>query len=109
MRYAIATDGDQVAPHFGRCELYEILDIENEQVLARKQMPCPAHEPGLLPKLLKEQGAQVVVCGGAGANAIDLFAASGVGMFVGVSGSLNQVVTAIIAGELVGGDSMCDH
>ncbi len=109
MRYAIATDGDQVAPHFGRCERYEILDIENEQVVARKQMECPAHEPGLLPRLLKEQGAQVVICGGAGANAVNLFAASGVGMFLGVSGSLDQVVAAIIAGELVGGDSMCEH
>ena len=109
MRYAIATDGDQVASHFGRCERYEILDIEGEQVVARKQMDCPPHEPGLLPRMLKEEGAQVVICGGAGANAVNLFAASGVGMFLGISGSLNQVVAAIIAGELVGGESTCDH
>ena len=50
-----------------------------------------------------------MICGGAGANAVNLFAASGVGMFLGVSGSLDEVVGAIISGELVGGDSTCDH
>ena len=109
MRYAIAVDGDQVAPHFGRCERYELVDIEGEQVVARSEMDCPGQEPGLLPRLLKEHGAQVVVCGGMGPRAVDLLAKSGVGVFMGVSGTLDVVVGAIINGELIGGDSTCEH
>lgn len=109
MRYAIATDADQVAPHFGRCERYEFVDIENRQVVARAQAPCPEHEPGVVPHFLKQHGAQVVVCGGAGPRAVDLLAELGVGMFMGVSGGLDAVIEAIRSGELIGGDSTCEH
>ncbi len=109
MRYAIAADGESVAPHFGRCERYEMLDIEGDQIVGREQVATPDHEPGVVPAFLKEHGAQVVVCGGAGPRAIDLLAQLGIGMFMGVSGSLDEVIGAILRSELVGGDSSCEH
>ena len=51
MRTAISTDGDRVAPHFGRCEAYTIVDIEEAEVVSREHIANPGHEPGFLPGL----------------------------------------------------------
>jgi len=109
MRYAIAVERDQVAAHFGRCERYELADIEGDQVVARQALANPGHEPGFLPRYLKEHGVQVVVCGGAGPRAVDLLAQLGVGISTGVSGGVDQVIAAIANGELISGESTCEH
>ena len=109
MRYAIAADADQVSPHFGRCERYELVDVDDGQVVARGALANPGHEPGLLPRLLKESGVQVLVCGGAGPRAVNLLAELGIGMFAGVSGNVEDAVAAILRGELIGGESTCEH
>jgi len=109
VRYAIAVDGDQVAAHFGRCERYELADIEDDRVQGRTALANPGHEPGFLPRYLKEHGAQVVVCGGAGPRAVNLLAQLGVGMYVGVEGTVDETIAAICSGELIGGDSTCEH
>ncbi len=55
MRYAIASDGTQVAAHFGRCAQYELVDIEDGAVARTETMLNPGHAPGLLPRLLAER------------------------------------------------------
>ena len=109
MRFGIAVDGDQVAPHFGRCERYELVDIEDDQMLRREAMASPGHEPGLLPRLLDEAGIGCVVCGGAGPRAVNLLAQRGIELIVGVSGLLDEVVQKLADGELAAGDSTCEH
>ena len=109
MRYAIALEDGQVSGHFGRCEGYEIVDIEDDQVVARGALSNPGHQPGLLPRYLKEHGVQVVVCGGAGPRAVSLLAELGVGIYMGVTGTADEVIEAICRGELIGGDNTCEH
>ena len=109
MRFGIAVDGDQVAPHFGRCERYELVDVEDGQVLRREAMANPGHEPGLLPRLLHEAGVGCLVCGGAGPRAVALLGQFSIELVVGVSGPLEKVVQKLAVGEIVGGDSTCEH
>jgi predicted Fe-Mo cluster-binding NifX family protein len=109
MRYAIAADGDQVAPHFGRCERYVLVDIANGEEVERQDLHSPGHEPGLLPRLLNEEGAAYVVAGGAGPRAINLFGELNIGVFVGVSGAIDDVIDEIKAGDLEPGESACEH
>lgn len=109
MRFGIAVDGHQVAPHFGRCERYELVDIDNGQVPRREAMANPGHEPGLLPRLLAEAGVGCVVCGGAGPRAVALLGQFGIELVVGVSGPVDEVVQKLADGELAAGDSTCEH
>lgn len=109
MRYAIAADADQVAPHFGRCERYVLVDVHDGAEAAREELPNPGHEPGLLPRLLNEEGVAYVVAGGAGPRAINLLRELNIGIYVGVSGPIDEVVDEIIAGELEPGESACEH
>lgn len=109
MRYAIAADGNEVAPHFGRCEKYVIVDIANGEDVGRYDLENPGHEPGLLPRLLNDEGVAYVVAGGAGPRAISLFRELNIGVYVGISGSIDEVIDKTAAGELDPGESACEH
>ncbi len=109
MRIAIATDGNEVSPHFGNCSGYTLVDIENNKVVNREMLDCPAHEPGFLPGYLAENKANVIVTGGMGNKAKLLFAQKGVQVMTGVSGMVDDVVSQFIEGALKSVDVECDH
>lgn len=109
MRYAIAANGDTVAPHFGRCERYVLVDINEGAEVQRQELENPGHEPGLLPRLLNEEGVAYVVAGGAGPRAVNLMAELNIGVCVGVSGPIDEVVQQIINDDLEPGESTCEH
>ncbi len=109
MKFVISADGDQVAAHFGRCEYYQVAEVENGQVIDSYRLENPGHEPGRLPTLCKEEGAGCIVAGGMGPRAQDLFTQMGISTTVGVSGSLDQVISQIAAGTLQGGNDQCIH
>jgi len=109
MRIAVATEGGQVAPHFGRCPEYTLFDVAQDRVVSRRVLPNPGHEPGFLPDYLARLGVDVVIAGGMGPRAQGLFAARGVRPVIGAGGRVDDVVAAFLAGTLVTGESRCDH
>ncbi len=109
MRYAIAVDGDQVSPHFGRCEQYVLIDVADGEVAGRRALPNPGHEPDRLPRLLAEHGVNGVVAGGAGRRAMGLLTEMGIPLCLGVSGTVEDAIAAIAAGTLAPGESTCEH
>ena len=110
MRYAIACEGEQVAAHFGRCEYYELVDIRDGEVAERERLLSPGHgEPGELPRLMQQRQVDCVICGGAGPRAQNLFEEIGMDFVLGASGSLEEVIAALAAGELGSGEDGCFH
>jgi len=106
---AVATDGDQVAAHFGRCPSYTLVSYKDGREVSRRRIENPGHEPGLLPELLSRHGATHVVAGGMGPRAMDLFAGKGICTVVGVSGSVDDAIAAFLKKRLEGGQSTCEH
>ena len=78
MKIAIACDGTDVSPHFGRCEKYLMAEIEGTEIKLLDWLDNPGHEPGALPRLMAELGVNVVLAGGAGPRAQQLLSASGI-------------------------------
>ncbi len=109
MRVAISTDGQMVAPHFGRCEAYTIVDLEDGQVKRQERLPNPGHQPGFLPGYLAQQGVRCIVAGGMGHRAQMLFEEHNIQTIVGVSGTVVDTAAALAQGRLEGGDSLCEH
>ena len=108
-RLAIASDGDQVAAHFGRCEGYTIVTVVNGVVERQQTIANPGHEPGYLPGYLAQRGVTCIVAGGMGPRAQGLFDQQGIATIVGVEGGIADAVAAMLAGALQGGDSTCEH
>lgn len=109
MKFAIAADGDEVATHFGRCEYYLVIEVTDGQMAGRYRLDSPGHEPGRLPKLLKDEDIDCVVAGGMGPRAKQLFAQMQIGAILGVSGRLDDAISRIAADELVAGEDQCLH
>ncbi len=109
MRLAIATENNMVSAHFGHCEAFTLVDIEDGTVADTTVVSAPPHEPGVLPKFLGEHGATVVIAGGMGPRAQDLFQAQGIRVIAGVQGAIDEVVKAFVEGTLRGGENLCEH
>jgi len=109
MLIGIATDGDRVAQHFGRCPSYTLVEVEEGKEKERRVIPNPGHQPGFLPRFLAEKGVKVVIAGGMGPRARNIFAEYGIDALVGVRGSVDEAVEAFLRGELEAGDNICDH
>ncbi len=108
-RVAIATEENMVSGHFGHCPSFTLVDIENGSVVKRTTVPNPGHKPGFLPVFLSEQGANVIIAGGMGVHAQELFLERNITPVLGVTGAVDDVVAAYIAGQLQGGESTCNH
>jgi predicted Fe-Mo cluster-binding NifX family protein len=106
---AIATDGNRVAGHFGRCPNYTLVTVENGKETARVVIDTPGHQPGVLPQLLHEKGAQCVVAGGMGPMAQNLFSQNGIEVVMGIEASIDEVVHSYLKGTLSSGSNICDH
>ena len=109
MIIAIATDSNSVAGHFGRCQSYTLVTVENGKETGRDSVQSPGHEPGVLPKFLHDKGANCVICGGMGPRAQMLFEEQGIHTYVGISGPIDDVVHSFLKGTLESGESTCDH
>ena len=107
MIIAIATDGEYVSPHFGRCQSYTMVDIVNGNIVEKEQVANPGHAPGAIPDFLNRKGAKKVVCGGIGARATELFAQYGIEIVAGVENTIEHVIDSLAKGTLTGGEAVC--
>ena len=107
MKIAVAAMGTAVAGHFGHCENFIFFDTQDGKILAEQSVPNPGHRPGFLPNFLADHGAQVVIAGGMGGGAVDIFNERGVQVIVGAQGDARAAVQAFLAGELVSTGSVC--
>ncbi len=110
MKIALPTNNrETVEAHFGHCKEFALYDIENGKVVNTFYVTPPPHAPGVIPKFLAEQKANVIVCGGMGQMAINLFKESGIDVILGAVGSVNENLQEFIKGELVSSGEACKH
>jgi len=109
MKVAVSTDSGQVSAHFGRCPEYTLAEVTDGKVSEKTVIPNPGHEPGFLPRFLAEKGVKAIICGGMGPRAQGLFAAENIEVRMGVSGPVDEVLSAFAQGRLACGASTCDH
>ncbi len=107
MKIAVASEKEMVAEHFGHCENFNIFDIENNKIVKNESVPNPGHKPGFLPNFLNDQGVGVIVSGGMGGGAIEIFKSKGIEVIVGARGSAEKAVNDYLKGQLVSTESVC--
>jgi ATP-binding protein involved in chromosome partitioning len=112
MRYAVPVSGGRLAAHFGHCEHFALIDVDEGQkkIVNKELVGSPPHEPGLLPRWLAEQGVSLVIAGGMGSRAMSLFQQSGIEVVIGaMEADPEQAVLSHLSGVLASGDNLCDH
>lgn len=109
MKIAIASDGNKVSAHFGHCEGFSMYEVKKNKVLNNEFVPNPGHRPGFLPMFLKDNKVDLIISGGMGGSAQELFVNNGIDVIVGAEGSCEDVMNAYIKGELKSTDAFCEE
>ncbi|HUT25009.1 MAG TPA: iron-sulfur cluster carrier protein MrpORP [Sumerlaeia bacterium] len=112
MKIAVPVADGRLTMHFGHCEEFALLDVDRQtrSILSTVRREAPPHEPGLLPRWLRELGVDVVIAGGMGRRAQDLFAQNGIEVVVGADAETpEQLASAYLDGTLQMGENVCDH
>ncbi len=112
MKIAIPTADGKLTMHFGHCEKFTMLDVdpETKTITGTTELDPPPHEPGILPRWLAEQSTDLIIAGGMGQRAQDLFEAQNIGVITGAPPlSPEQLVEAYLAQALTTGSNACDH
>jgi predicted Fe-Mo cluster-binding NifX family protein len=112
MRIAIPLTEGQLSQHFGHCQQFAIIDIDDssKSISNREDFTPPPHEPGILPKWLGGMGVNVIIAGGMGQRAQQLFAQKQIEVVVGApADSPEELVLAYLNKMLQAGVNLCDH
>lgn len=112
MRIAIPLAQGKLSLHFGHCDTFAIIDTDGDagQIVKRKDLTPPPHEPGVLPAWLHGEGVNVIIAGGMGQRAQQLFARNDIEVVIGATtGSPEELVSAYLQDTLETGDNICDH
>ncbi len=97
-------DGE-VSGHFGRCPYYTLVKLEQGQVAEISIVPNPyfqRHAPGVMPRFVRGLDADVILAGGMGPRAIQMFGDFGIQVVTGAVGQVSKVLGAYLSGKLAG-------
>jgi len=112
MKIAIPVMEGKLCQHFGHCETFAIIDVDanSGKITNRKDVTPPPHEPGVLPKWLHEMGANIIIAGGMGQRAQQLFKQNEIEVVIGAPvDSPENLVYAHLNKTLQTGENICDH
>lgn len=110
MKIAIPTHGRSLTAHFGHCESFAIVDAEGNTIHHIEYIDPPDHHPGVYPRFLANAGVDVIIAGGMGQKARQLFSQNGIEVIIGISeGKPEDLVKSYLEGKLDPGDNLCDH
>ncbi|MBN1368809.1 MAG: NifB/NifX family molybdenum-iron cluster-binding protein [Dehalococcoidaceae bacterium] len=112
MKYALPLNDGKVSAHFGHCEQFALVEADpaSKTILSKEFLTPPPHQPGLLPVWLAEKGANVILAGGMGAHARELFLQNNITVVTGVDGlDPEKAVLDYLADSLELGADSCDH
>ena len=109
-KFAIPTLNQGLTAHFGHCEKFAILDVVDNKVVKEEYVTPPVHQPGVYPKFLADIGVHVIIAGGMGVKAQNLFAENNIEVHMGVQdGTPKKLVEDYLNNQLKTGINLCDH
>lgn len=112
MRIAIPLTDGKLSSHFGHCQQFTIIDVDDQtkQITTQEMLNPPAHEPGVLPRWLGGMNVQVIIAGGMGQRAQQLFAQNQIQVLCGApQAEPEELVHLYLNKTLELGQNICDH
>ena len=100
----LGLDGE-VSAHFGRCPAYVLARVAGGAILDTEVVANPHfnhHRPGVAPQFIHGLGADVILAGGMGPRAVDLFHSVGIEVATGAVGRVGAVLDAYLRGDVRG-------
>lgn len=110
MKIAVTYDNGNVFQHFGHTEKFKFYEVEDGAIVNLTVVDTNGSGHGALAGFLKENGIEVLICGGIGGGAQNALSDAGIKLYGGVQGSADAAVIAFLQGRLdYNPDVKCDH
>lgn len=100
MKIAIATEGNRVSQHFGRCEHFTIFEVEEQAIKDKQLLHTQGNQHGALPDFLANLGVAAIISGGMGGGAMQKLSQKSIAVYTGVRGSIDDVIQQFVNNEL---------
>lgn len=100
MKLAIATIGDSVSEHFGKCDCFTVVEISEGKVINKTVLDTSKHLHGELVPFLKENQIDVILSGGMGSGALEKVNANKILAYIDVKGQVEEVIKDYLSGKL---------
>ena len=105
-----AEENGEIFQHFGHTRWFALYEIKEGAVASHRLIDAEGSGHSALGGFLKENGVDLLICGGIGGGAKNVLAAAGIELVSGVSGSIDEAVKAFLAGRLKDDPAAeCDH
>ncbi len=112
MKIAIPTADGLLCPHFGHCQNFTVVDVDPEEkkISGSETLTPPPHEPGVFPAWLAQMGCNLIIAGGMGGRAVQMFRQNGIQVVIGARAAKpDDVVMDYLNGSLITGGNPCDE
>ncbi|MFA6352474.1 MAG: NifB/NifX family molybdenum-iron cluster-binding protein [Bacteroidales bacterium] len=112
MNYKIAVpmENGELCAHFGHCQKFAVIAVENNSIVDHQEIIPPEHQPGLYPRWIAQFGVTDVIAGGMGQQAISLFNQQNINVFVGAPiKAPKELVEDFLANNLNLTANYCNH
>lgn len=110
MKIAVTYENGQIFQHFGHTEQFKLYEVADGKIVREEVVDTNGSGHGALAGFLMQRGVDTLICGGIGGGAQNALAQAGIRLFGGVSGSADDAVNALLAGNLgYDPDVHCNH
>ena len=107
--FAVPTENKKLCAHFGHCESFAVLEVEDNKIVNENYITPPAHQPGTYPAFLAEKNVKTIIAGGMGEMAQKLFRENNIEVIMGIDAQDPvKLVEKYLQNELENGDNLCD-
>ena len=109
-RIAAAYDKGRIFQHFCRTEQFKFYDVQDGTVKAAQVVSADGYSHEGLAVFLRQQQADVLICGGIGGRGQGALADAGIQLYGGCEGDADEAVNALLAGRLYQMENpVCTH
>jgi predicted DNA-binding protein (UPF0251 family)/predicted Fe-Mo cluster-binding NifX family protein len=103
------SDRNHVDQHFGHTNEFCIYTVKDNEVKDVSFVTPPPHKPAVLPLFLRDLEVDVIITGGMGQRAVELFKHNGIDVILGAQGKIARNLEDYFDGELLSTVSPCEH
>lgn len=112
MKIALPTRDGQIDDHFGHCDHYTIISLDDAKNITGKEAMDSPEGCGCksdIAPVLANKGVKVMLAGNMGEGAVNILTKSGIQVIRGCSGPIDDVAAKYLSGELKDNMITCDH
>ena len=100
MIIAVAYEDGKIFQHFGHTEQFRLYETEDKAIKSARTAFTDGQGHGALAEWLSKNRVDALICGGIGGGAVQALQSAGIEIYAGVSGSADEAVGRLLAGEL---------